>query len=196
MRLVNKTRLASILVVVLAGCLAGCYTLLKHPTVAEAPAEADFGRCADCHDYPYHAGPYGSYYPDPWWIYYELPWWYEHAVVSGGDSLSAPGYRGIIERNPVKRPIDGGGIGVSTPTGTVPRGVLGRYPIAATDSSTGGGTLIKKKIGGDSDGDKRGIEERSATKRENDANRSGDTKDASKTSDETKDSKERKKEQP
>jgi hypothetical protein len=195
MRHINKTLLAPILVVILAGSLAGCYTLLKHPTVAEAPAEADFNRCADCHDSSYNAGPYDPSYPDPWWMYYELPWWYGHVVFSGGDSLAAPERRGIIIRDPVKRPISGGGIGVGTLPGTVSPGAGGKTPIGAGGSSTDTSRVIKKKTS-DSAGDKRGIEERNATKREDDGKRSGDAKDASKASDETKDSKERKKEQP
>jgi len=207
MRHMDKTLLAPILVVILAGALTGCYTLLKHPTVAEAPAEADFNRCADCHDSSYNAGPYDPSYPDPWWMYYELPWWYGHVVFSGGDSLAAPERRGIIIRDPVKRPISGGGIGVGTLPGTVSPDAGGKTPIGAGGSSTDTSGVIKKKTGGDSAGDKRDIEKRNATKREDDAKRSGDakdakkdqssdTKDASKASDETKDSKERKKEQP
>jgi hypothetical protein len=203
MRHTSTTHLAPILVIILAGSLAGCYTLLKHPTAAEAPDETDFSRCADCHDASYYAGPYEPYYPDAWWIYYEFPWWYDQILVSGRDTLAAPDRRGIIERDPVKRPIGGGGIGVSAPPGTISPGAGVKTPIGAGGSSTQDGTVIKKETSGDPKGGKRGIEEGNVIKRDNDAHRAGDAKDAkkgqssdakdgSKSSDETKDSKEKK----
>lgn len=205
MRHAITSRLAPILVVILAASLAGCYTLLKHPTAAEAPDETDFSRCSDCHDSSYHAGPYEPpYHQEPWWIYYEFPWWYDEVLVSGRDSLSPPDRRGIIDRGGIiTRPIGGGGIGVSAPPGTVSPGAGVKTPIGAGGSSTGDGTILKKGTGDDSPGGKRGIGEGTVIKRDNDAGRASDSKDAkkdqssdakdgSKASDEAKDSKEKK----
>jgi hypothetical protein len=181
MRIDKKSILAPILVVILAGSLAGCYTLLKHPNVAEAPDESDFGSCTDCHDSYFLSTRFEPPYTDAWWMYYELPWWYQHPIsLDWGDSTAAPEYRNIIEGEAVKRPI-GSGVGTSLP-------------------STGGST----DSGASQDG-KRGVDGGGAVKRGSDDKRSDDTKevkkdrssetgDSTKTSGETKDSKDKKKE--
>jgi len=205
--LANRTLIVPVFAAILVLSLAGCYTLIKHPNVAESPAEADFGRCTDCHDRYFHPGPYDPDYPDPWWMYYELPWWYnEVVVVPEMDSLGSSGHRSIIAREPIKRPIDGSGIGFTAPGGGGTAGAPVMRPLASPDSSIGTGTMIKKHTGSESRGDARSIDERSATKRGSDEKQSGDakdtkkeqssdSKDTSKASDNTKESKEKKKEQ-
>ena len=205
MRHVGTLRIAPILIVILAGSLAGCYTLMKHPTVSEAPREGDFSRCSDCHDASYNVGPYRPYYPDTWMLYYELPWWYDQILVSGDDESAPVERRGIINHEPVKRMIDGGGIGTSISPGGGSSGGDTKTPIGSSGSAGKEGPVIKKDTGGDAAGGKRDIKDGGAVKRDSDASRandskdvkkeqSSDAKDASKASDETKDSKEKKKE--
>ena len=63
---------------------AGCYTLVRHPSVTELTStEGERKACADCHADAefYHETAYGDegwydYYPEPWAGYYEFPWWY------------------------------------------------------------------------------------------------------------------------
>jgi hypothetical protein len=204
MRIDKKSILAPILVVILAGSLAGCYTLLKHPNVAEAPDESDFGSCTDCHDSYFLSTRFEPPYTDAWWMYYELPWWYQHPIsLDWGDSTAAPEYRNIIEGEAVKRPI-GSGVGTSLPStgGSTDSGA--QQPVGSTGSKTGEGTVIKKQTGDSQDG-KRGVDGGGAVKRGSDDKRSDDTKevkkdrssetgDSTKTSGETKDSKDKKKE--
>lgn len=205
MRHVGTLRIAPILVVILAGSLAGCYTLMKHPTVSEAPDEGDFSGCSDCHDASYNVGPYRPYYPHTWMLYYELPWWYDQILVSEGDPSAPVERRGIINREPVKRTIDGGAIGTrgSGAGGSSDGG--GKTPVGPAGSAGKDGPVIKKDTGGDASGGKRDIKDGGAVKREGDASRANDSKDVkkeqssdakddSKASDETKDSKEKKKE--
>lgn len=60
--------------------IAGCYTVLSHPSSEIAQEEEISGGCLRCHgtldDYP---DPY-PYYADsyrPWINYYDAPWWYD-----------------------------------------------------------------------------------------------------------------------
>ncbi|MDD4856541.1 MAG: hypothetical protein PHD74_00390 [Candidatus Krumholzibacteria bacterium] len=204
MRINKNSLLAPILVVVLAGSLAGCYTLLKHPNVAEAPDESDFGRCTDCHDSYFLSTRYEPPYADDWWMYYELPWWHQHPISVGRpDSSAAPEYRNILQGEAVKRSI-GGGVGTSLPSIGGSTGSDAAQPVGSTNSKTGESTVIKKQTG-DSQDNKRGIEDGNAVKRGSDEKRSDDTKeikkenppekgDSTKASGETKDSKDKKKE--
>lgn len=201
----GSSRIAPILIVILAGSLAGCYTLMKHPTVSEAPDEGDFSRCSDCHDASYNVCPYRPYYPQTWMLYYEIPWWYDQIIISGDDRSAPVERRGIIDKEPVKRAIDGGGIGTTISPGGGSSGGDVKTPIGPTGSSGKDGTVIKKESGGDASGAKRDIKDATPVKREGDASRtneskdvkkeqSSDAKDESKGSGETKDSKEKKKE--
>jgi hypothetical protein len=200
MRLQNQRLFAPILVIILAASLAGCYTLLKHPTIAEAPEEeAGFRRCMDCHDGYAYGDRYDQWYPPPWWLD-------PASVVIDRDSASALPYRGIINHEPVKRPIGGSGIGTTNPaSGSGALVPSAKGPAGQGQSQTGDGAVIKKHTVDDSQKDKRAIEERSTTKRGGDENRSNDAKDAkkdqssdandaTKASDATKDTKEKKKE--
>jgi hypothetical protein len=102
----------SVLIVCIAASLAGCYTLLKHPTTDDGYEHGDFSRCAQCHDGYYHISPLEPYYEDAWWDYYILPWWYDEIIVVSDDE-EAPIRRAIHGMRDIQR--DGwtsGGIGV------------------------------------------------------------------------------------
>lgn len=99
---------------------AGCYTIIKHPTMTATHSEdnsdstesythVDADRdCMRCHtdygSYPY--GYYYGYYPDYYWTnpkwgsYYEYPWWWEDywykdkpALVDTVDQIARPEQR-------------------------------------------------------------------------------------------------------
>jgi len=94
-----------VLVVFLAVFLSGCYTLLKHPRVAENERNEDYRNCAACHGQFIHPSPYDMYYYRGIWSdYYFFPWWYN--AYLGNDDVdyfyTAP-EREIIKRN-VTRP--------------------------------------------------------------------------------------------
>lgn len=79
--------------------VAGCYTLLKHPSVADEERPADTAHaeavtyaddCGSCHASPSYAAvhdyasPYRSSY-DRWYYYYEYPWWVRYYAPASGD---------------------------------------------------------------------------------------------------------------
>jgi len=186
---------AAILLVVLAGSLAGCYTLLKHPDAAEAPEYDDFSRCAECHESYSSVMPFRSAYVGPWWDYYELPWWYQRAIVAADSLGGEVNYRSIMEGEPAR--ATGSGVGVSPLGGAgVPEMHMERGAGAAVQEED---KAVKKRAGEGPPGDKRSIEERSSTKRgsedkaaEAKRRQSADeTKDTS-SSDETKNTNEKK----
>ena len=90
--------LRPLLIVCAAVSLAGCYTLLKHPTTDDGYAHDDFSRCADCHDGYHHFNQYEPLYPDLWWDYYALPWWYDEVMVYE-DEGEMPVRRAIHDMN-------------------------------------------------------------------------------------------------
>lgn len=196
----QHTVIAPILFLMLACSLAGCYTLLKHPDVAEAPEETDFGRCTECHSSYSHTTPHHPGYAEPWWDYYELPWWYQSAIVISDSLAGETDYRSIMEREPVRS--DGSGVGINPPgAGGVP--LVPTKEHRAEGESAGEDKTTKKRTGADLNGDKRSIEERSATRRGSEdkaadtkSRQSADEKNSSKSSDETKDTNEKKKEKP
>jgi len=91
--------------------LAGCYTVLRHPQVADRePQEVRNERCVACHsdsdldDIEYGLHRYGyrhGYGYSPWERYYYNPWWYDDlwywspggGGVSGGGPPAPPGTR-------------------------------------------------------------------------------------------------------
>ncbi len=88
-----------------AWLLAGCYTVLRHPTTELTQAhggDSQYGDCASCHDQgfdqPLLRDPYG-YTNLAFWSYYGCPWWLPDCGVgygyapgggSGGGSYGRP----------------------------------------------------------------------------------------------------------
>ncbi|MCK4237456.1 MAG: hypothetical protein KAX38_10085, partial [Candidatus Krumholzibacteria bacterium] len=110
----NATRNNStitLIIVLLAISISGCYTLLRHPPAADLPEKMNFNRCYECHTAYHHPGPFDPFYSDPWWDYYTLPWWYDDIIVIT-DEGEVPGKRLIHERN-VK--YHDGGLGIGPP---------------------------------------------------------------------------------
>lgn len=69
------------LLVCMSMLIAGCYTMLKHPSTDDGYEHSDFSRCTDCHVSYHHFDPYEPAYSDVWWDYYALPWWYDDVIV-------------------------------------------------------------------------------------------------------------------
>lgn len=101
----TRTRfLLLVAVAALLVSLAGCYTVLRHPTGSEVTADSGhssygYRSCADCHAdaayyHPYYR--YGSshyrwngYYGSPWW--YDDWWWYGDHYDDDYDYDGEPG---------------------------------------------------------------------------------------------------------
>jgi len=66
----------------MAVLLAGCYTMLRHPSTDDGYEYTDFRSCTQCHERYYHFDPHEPLYSDAWWDYYALPWWYDAVIVS------------------------------------------------------------------------------------------------------------------
>jgi hypothetical protein len=145
MRLINRRPVSAVMIVLLTCCLAGCYTLLKHPTTVELTDDMDFASCTDCHDsYPY-PGPYDEVAP---WS--PPPWWYPPVVIvnEGGKQ------RTIVDRAKVERTDEDSLIGrrkITPPPGVTP-GLGVSTPAAggtaqpgATPATEGQPTIIKRE---------------------------------------------------
>lgn len=74
--------------------IAGCYTMLRHPTTDDGYEHTDFRRCTDCHESYHHFSPYEPIYTDAWWDYYALPWWYDDVIIID-DEVEVPIRRAI-----------------------------------------------------------------------------------------------------
>ncbi len=100
----RRQTLALMATVLLLISLAGCYTVLRHPTgseIVESSGYASYGyrTCADCHAdaayyHPYYN--YGSshyrwngYSGSPWW--YDHDWWWYDDDYYHGDEPGDPG---------------------------------------------------------------------------------------------------------
>jgi hypothetical protein len=161
MRRAGQQSVAAIAIVMLICSLAGCYTLLKHPDVLQAPEDGDFARCIDCHPSYFHPSLYHSMYVGPWWDYYELPWWYQRSFTVSDSFGGRPDYRGIISRE--MPPTAGTGIGVN-PLGVgsplIPVRELQRGRESASDEE-----VIEKGGADESKRATRSIEKRETAKR-------------------------------
>ncbi len=78
--------------VVLVVSLAGCYTVLRHPTGTDTVADpayssSGYRTCADCHADATYYHPYYSYGSSHyrWNDYYGSPWWYDNDSWWHGD---------------------------------------------------------------------------------------------------------------
>jgi hypothetical protein len=100
----------------LALWLPGCYTVLRHPGVDRAEADAP-SDCASCHDDVeiyhfrdpfmdlYGFGPLGA--PSWWYDYYGVPWWYDrywYYPDPGPGSEVRRGGGGLWGRGPSEAP--------------------------------------------------------------------------------------------
>ena len=139
---------ALLLTVSIVLLLSGCYTLLKHPRIADESTAARFAHdaeitpnddCIRCHQEPqtyYNATlPYSSYYrssSSAWLYYYDTPWWvepyyYGGAAVQADSSVPSP--RRFGRRSAGSDVPAGGQMGVSNPgagsSGAVARAAKG-----------------------------------------------------------------------
>jgi hypothetical protein len=135
---VTKSGLALLALLMFGLLVAGCYTVLVHPTVETTGDNQTPRTCADCHssaDYYYWHFPYQynwySRYPS-WNRYYHDPWWYDNywywkddgsggtgapqghlwqpRVAPGSEPTIAPGTSGT-PANPNKSSDQGSGSG-------------------------------------------------------------------------------------
>lgn len=161
MKFIDHGRIVLCIVILASCCLAGCYTVLKHPTTGELAEESDFTRCSDCHD----AAVYMP--PDPFDPWYPPPWWWGPVVIVDGD-------RPIIQRqiggsrdwpfNKTKDPI-----GIVGPGGANP---LPPPPVPA-DGGEGGTAVKKDAAGGDQSDGSRPVHTRDPEKGSGDSQQSG-----------------------
>lgn len=86
------------LLVCIALLLAGCYTMLRHPSTDDGYEYTDFRNCTECHEDYYHFNPHEPLYSDMWWDYYALPWWYDEVVMIR-DEGEVPIQRAIHDMN-------------------------------------------------------------------------------------------------
>jgi len=161
MKLIVRGRIGLFIVLLASCCLAGCYTVLRHPTTGELAEESDFTRCSDCHD----AGVYWP--PDPIDPWYPPPWWWGPVVIVDGD-------RPIIQRQVGERgdwPV----IKTKTPIGIAGPGgaALPQPPPVSTDGGEGGTTVKKEPAGSDQPDGSRPVHTREPEKGSGDAQQSG-----------------------
>jgi hypothetical protein len=174
MWLINRRRLAALIIALLTCGLAGCYTLLKHPKTGDVAEDMDFASCTDCHESYFYPGPY-----DPRLRIVEPPWWYPPVVVvdEGGKR------RTIVDRDRVER-VEGdrliGGRGIETPAGITPGpGTTmppagGAVQAPSTPAAGGEHAIIKRQSRGAETGT-RPIEDKKIEKRSNQDSKQSDT---------------------
>jgi len=113
----QATLLAAVLIIAIG--LSGCYTLLKHPRVAESEPQEDYSNCAACHGQFVHPSPYDMYYyRGVWSEYYFFPWWYNtYWEKDYMDYFYTAPERNVIRRNVLRQNEPGVMKGIGTTRG-------------------------------------------------------------------------------
>ena len=129
--------------------LAGCYTVLVHPTVETTGENTSPRMCSDCHsspDYYYWHFPsqYNWYSRNPsWGRYYHDPWWYDNYWYwkddGGHGTPRAP--QGHLWQ-PLTPPSSG-----SQPVVTPGTSGNAQNPNKSSDTGTGNGGEVKRDSG-------------------------------------------------
>ncbi|NIM19496.1 MAG: hypothetical protein GTO51_03845 [Candidatus Latescibacteria bacterium] len=81
-RICRSVALSIFSVLILVLTVSSCYTILRHPRIAEADYERPSGvRCITCHTedemWQFHRPSTRYIYYPGWQYYYDTPWWYD-----------------------------------------------------------------------------------------------------------------------